>query len=582
MRSVPARFCLFLLVLGLPAVSLCAESAPPEVRTQFDVPVEMRDGVKLAADVYLPKQEGKYPVVLVRTPYGKQGAVHEGVYFASHGYVLVAEDTRGRFESDGRWYAFAHEADDGYDSIEWAARQPWSNGRVVTAGGSYMAIDQWLAATRLSPHLAAMLILVSPSDLYANTIHNGGAFQYGTALTWSVGTGRHTNLNDQFKLIAWPEIFRRLPVQEAAQAAGYQPRFYRDWIAHAARDAYWKALGWDDVYSKLSVPVLNFGGWFDIFQEGTIENFLKMTRQAPDAVRGAQRLIVGPWAHMAWGPKVGDVDFGPQSKVDVDAKELRWLDHYVKGVANGAEKDPPIETFAMGINQWKSEDAWPPSDTRPVRLYFHSGGKANTADGDGVLSETPPGTEPPDHFDDDPADPVPTHGGGTCCSPQLIPWGALDQRPIEKRHDVLVYSTTAFETDFEVVGPLVVHLFASSSAPDTDWTAKLVDVNPSGFAMNLSDGILRARFRHSFQTPELLVPGRAYEFVVNAGNTHNVFRRGHRLRLEIAGSNFPRFSRNTHTGKVPETDASFTVAHETVYHDGARASYLLLHVRRGD
>jgi putative CocE/NonD family hydrolase len=553
----------------------------PAVRFQFNVPVRMRDGVTLAAHVFLPKEEGKFPVILIRTPYGKEGEQGGALYFAERGYAVVTQDTRGRNDSDGEWYAFKNEADDGYDSIEWAASQSWSNGKVVTMGGSYLAIDQWLAATRGSSHLAAMVVLVSPSDLYRNTIYPGGAFQHGTAVSWAVGTGRHRMMIEEMKLISWPGVFLHLPVESGPTAAGFEPKFYRDWINHPSRDDYWKSMSWQEVYPRLNIPVLHIGGWFDIFQEGTIENFVEMTRRAPEPARRAQKLLVGPWAHGAFGPKVGEVDFGPSSVVDVRAKSLRWLDHYVRGKPNGAEEEPPVEIFTMGVKEWRSEAAWPPADTAPTKFFLHSKGRANTAGGDGALSAAAPGDEPPDHYDYDPANPVPTTGGGTCCNPVLIPWGAMDQRRIENRKDLLVYTTSPLEQDLEVTGPVEVHVFASSNAPDTDWTAKLVDVAPDGFAMNLTDGILRARFRRSLERPELLTPGEVYEFVVQAGNTSNVFRKGHRIRLEISSSNFPRFSRNTNTGRQPEKDASFAVARQTVYHDGARPSHVILPVRRG-
>ncbi len=567
----------------LPQVWRLGAAPADNLRLQLSVPVRMPDGVTLAADVYLPKEPGRYPVILIRTPYSKEGEQPNGTFFAEHGYAVVIQDVRGRFESDGAWYAFRNEAADGDVTIEWAAAQRWSNGKVATMGGSYLAIDQWLAATRHNPHLAAMVTLVSPSDLYANTIHNGGTFQFGTGVSWSVGTGRHTRLNEQLKLIPWPQVFMTLPVESAAKATSFDPDFYRDWVKHAERDAYWQALSWHDVYARLDVPVMHLGGWFDIFQEGTIENFQQMIREAPGAARAAQRLMIGPWAHGAFGPKVGEVDFGPKSQVDIRTRMLRFLDQFVRGQANGVKSEPAVEYFLLGANTWQNAAAWPPAGTTLRRYYFHGAGHANSFSGDGALSTEPPAGEPPDRFDDDPAHPVPTHGGGTCCSPQLLPWGAMDQRPVEQRPDVLVYSTPPLEADLEIAGPVEVHLFAATSAPDTDWTAKLVDVAPDGFAMNLTDGILRGRYRDwrrtFFASKEPLEPGKVYEFDLAIGNTADLFRKGHRIRLEIASSNFPRFSRNTHTGRVPEEDTNFTTAHQTVYHDGARASYVVLPVQ---
>jgi hypothetical protein len=381
------------------------------------------------------------------------------------------------------------------------------------------------------------------------------------------------------KLIPWPELFRRLPVESAAAAAGFEPQVYRDWIDHPARDAYWQSMSWREAYPQLAIPVMHVGGWFDIFQKGTVENFVKMRTEAPAVARGSQRLIMGPWAHGAFGPKVGEVDFGPQSVVDVRAKVLRWLDHHIRGEQNGADRDPPVEIFVMGVNQWRTEKTWPPVEAKPSKYFLHSQGKANTLDGDGLLSLADPGDEVVDQFDYDPANPVPTSGGGTCCAPQLIPWGPQDQRNVEKRNDVLVYTTAPLERDLEVTGPVEVHLFASTSARDTDWTAKLVDVAPDGMAISLTDGILRARYRNSLERPELLTPGKVYEFVIDAENTSNVFLKGHRVRLEISSSSFPRFSRNTNTGNHPEKDSTFAVAHQTIYHDRTRPSSVSLSVR---
>jgi len=573
------RFKLAVLLPLASALLLLTAADRPAVRFRFNVPVRIRDGVTLAAHVFLPEGEGKYPVILIRTPYGKEGEQGGAVYFAERGYAVVTQDTRGRNDSDGEWYAFRNEADDGYDSIEWAASQSWSNGKVVTMGGSYLAIDQWLAATRRSPHLVAMVVLVSPSDLYRNTIYPGGAFQLGTAASWAVGTGRHRLMTEEMKLISWPQIFRHLPVQSAAAAAGFEPKFYQDWVDHPSRDDYWKGLSWEEAYSNLNIPVLHIGGWFDIFQEGTIENFVEMARQAPQAARSAQKLLMGPWAHGAYGPKVGEVDFGPRSVIDIRAKALRWLNRYVRGEENGVGEELPIEIFTMGVKDWRSETAWPPPDATPTRFFLHSQGGANSAEGNGTLSTAGPGDEPPDRYDYDPADPVPTTGGGTCCNPVLIPWGAMDQRRIENRKDVLIYTSPPLEKDLEVTGPVAVHLLVSTDAPDTDWTAKLVDVAPDGFAMNLTDGILRARYRNSFQRPELLDTGKIYEYEIAAGNTSNVFLKGHRIRLEISSSNFPRFSRNTNTGHQPEKDSNFVVARQTLYHDTRRASYVTLPVR---
>lgn len=536
----------------------------------------MRDGVNLAANIFLPEKPGKYPVIVERTPYGRVLGEKSGIYFAQHGYVVVSENVRGRYDSDGQWQPLVNEAKDGYDTIEWAAKQPWSNGKVATMGGSYLGIDQWLAASQAPPHLVAMISIMSAADMYQST-HTGGAYQLFLGLSWAMTECRRTS-NNEILLVDWTKVLRHLPVIDAGQEAGCVPQWYRDGVDHPTRGPYWEAQNWNNVYSEHPLPVMNVTGWYDLFQVGSIENYTRMMAKAPAAIRRAQRLIVGPWPHGVNLRKVGQVDFGSQAIIDLSGKELRWLNHYVKGEKNGEQTVAPVQLFTMGINQWKDYQSWPPSGVKMTDYYFHSDGKANTAAGDGLLSTARPGQGQPDRFTYNPADPVPTYGGSTCCFPETVPWGPMDQRKIENRKDVLVYSTPPLTQDVEVTGPVTVHLFASSSARDTDWTAKLVDVSPDGSAINLTDSILRARYRNSFVHPELLQPGRIYEFTIPIGNTSNVFRKGHRIRLEISSSNFPRFSRNTNTGGQPEKDSRFIVARQAIYHNAARASYVALPV----
>ncbi len=565
-------------ILLLPAFALTAQTSPdPNIRMLPNVSVPMRDGVILAADVYLPAESGRYPVLLERSPYGKAGGKGEGIYFAKHGYVVVVQDTRGRYDSDGVWYAFAHEPGDGQDTIAWAARQSWSNGKVVTIGGSYNAMDQWLAATRDNPALAGMIAGFGPSDLYSTTVYPGGAFKLGM-MSWALQTGRHTliGVND---FLDWPNLLRHLPVSAALEEAGFNQPFYNDWLEHPAYDEYWRAMGWTGVPKNLNIPVFLYGGWYDLFQKGAMQDFLGVEGGAGPAARSAERLIWGPWGHGRYGPVIGDMDFGKQIVVEVRPRELRWLDHYIRGVENGAEHDARVDLFVLGRNQWKQLPDWPPPDAKLVHFYLGGNGHANTLSGDGALAATAPSKDSADRFIYDPANPVPTHGGGY--SPGLVPglWGVRDQRPVEDRSDVLVYTSAPFTHDVEAVGSVIVHLFASSDARDTDWTVKICDVAPSGYVMNLTDAILRARYRQSFENPELMTPGEVYEFTLDAGFTDNVFLAGHRLRLEISSSSFPAYARNTNTGNQPEKDSNLQIAHQTIYHGPGHASYLELHVR---
>jgi putative CocE/NonD family hydrolase len=534
----------------------------------------MRDGVQLAANIFLPEKPGKYPVIVVRTPYGRVLGQQSAIYFAQHGYVTVSENVRGRYDSSGEWVPLVHEPEDGYDTIEWAARQPWSNGKVATMGGSYEAIDQWLAASKAPPHLVAMISIMSGPNPYQIS-YTGGAYRLFLGLSWAMTECGRTS-NNEILMVDWAKVMRHLPVIDAGKEAGCVPQFYRDGLDHPTLDSHWG--NWDNVYSEHPLPVMNITGWYDLFQTGTIENYTKLMAHAPEPVRKAQRLIVGPWPHGVNVQKVGQVDFGPQSKIDLSGIELRWLNHYMMGEQNGEQSEPPVKVFAMGTNQWKNYQSWPPAGVKMADYYFHSGGKANSAAGDGSLSTAKPDREGPDQFTYNPANPVPTYGGSTCCFPQIVPWGPMDQQKIERRDDVLVYSTPPLKQDVELTGPVTVHLFASTNARDTDWTAKLVDVAPNGVAINLTDSILRARYRNSFVHPELLQPGRIYEFIIPIGNTSNVFRKEHRIRLEISSSNFPSFSRNTNTGGQPEKDTHFIEARQTIYHNAAHASYVVLPV----
>lgn len=356
--------------------------------------------------------------------------------------------------------------------------------------------------------------------------------------------------------------------------------FFFDWLAHPAYDDYWRGLSIEERHAAINVPALNIGGWYDIFQGGTIRNYSGMrSRGGSDAARAGQRLILGPWNHgVPFQNLVGAVDFGFRSSplsVDVDGTTLRFFDHWLKGKA-GAEAEAPVRIFVMGINQWRDEKEWPLPGTDFRRYYLHSRGRANSMYGDGALSTDAPCVEPPDSFLYNPIDPVPTVGGGLCCYPGALQGGAFDQQAVEHRADVLVYSTEPLAEDLEVTGPIVATLFASSSAPDTDFTAKLVDVSERGTALNLTDGIIRARWRNSRTTPAMLAPGKVEEFKIDLWSTSNVFKKGHRIRLEISSSNFPRFDRNPNTGHELFADAEMRPAMQTVMHNGTFASYLTL------
>jgi uncharacterized protein len=562
------------------------------IRAKLGVPVPMRDGVKLSTDVYLPDAPGPFPVILVRTPYSNNtdSSVADAVYFAQRGYAVAVQDARGRYDSEGDWSPFVHEARDGYDAQEWCGTQPWSTGKVGTSGGSYVALTQWLPAPLRNPHLAAMAPRVGFSNLYHNWVYTGGAFQLAFNLRWAA-IQMHGRANQVQYLWLPPEqhlstLFWHLPLIEGDENAGRVCEFYREWIRHPAYDAYWATLGnLEAHYGQIDVPAYGFGGWYDVFLQGTLNNFMGVRAHGhSERGRQGQKVLIGPWIHSLGERgserRTGDVDFGGDVLVDLRAEEVRWFDHWLRGIDNGITREPPVRVFVMGANRWRTADDWPLPGTRYVEHYFHSGGKANSLFGDGGLDRRRPEAEPPDVFVYDPRDPVPTLGGSTCCGEDITPvtMGPRDQRPAEWRPDVLVYSTPPLQADVEVTGPIRVVLWAASTARDTDFTAKLVDVAPSGYAMNVAQGIIRARFRDSWESPTLLEPGRAYRYEIDCWSSANCFLKGHRIRVEISSSNFPQFDRNPNTGRPFGLDAELAPATQTVYHDARHPSHIVLPV----
>ena len=559
---------------------------PAGVEARYNVKAPMRDGVRLSADIYLPKgQTGPSAVILSRTPYDNmsEAVVESAIFYAQNGYVFVAQDVRGRNDSEGEFYPWVNEFNDGYDTIEWIGAQPWCDGNVGMAGGSYVGNVQWQAAAMGSGYLKAIAPRVIGHNLHEAPHYQGGAFQLGWTATWAFRTDGRTAQN--IDVYNWDQLFPTLPLKELPGAAGKDISYYQDWIDHPDYDDYWKALAIEERYEDIKVPVLQIGGWYDFFTEGTFKNFVGMgKRGGSELARGQQRAVVGPWVHRASAlTHAGEVDFGKASVLDPMQIELRWFDRWLKGVSNGVEHEAPLRLFVMGSNKWRDESEWPLARTRYTAYYLHSGGSANSLLGDGTLSTTPATEpEPNDQFTYDPNFPVPTRGGCNCCNPEIVAWGAYDQRTIEHRPDVLVYTSDPVEEDLEVTGPVVVRLYASTTARDTDFTAKLVDVHPDGYAVNLCDGIIRGRYRESTASQKLLEPGAVYEFTIDLWPTSNVFLKGHRIRVDISSSNFPRFDRNPNTGNSFGGDAEVRAADQRVFHDRAHPSRILLPVIPGE
>ena len=576
-------------------------AAPFSVRFEPNTPLMLRDGTMTYVDIYRPDDGGKFPALLERTPYSKQSpsgrfSTMDPINAAGRGYSVVVQDIRGRYSSDGEFYTFVNEMDDGYDSVEWVAAQPWCTGKVGMYGASYVGATQWLAAKANPPSLAAIAPGLTASDYHDGWTWQGGAFELGFSLSWVLGeltSANWENISSRLFLPArqqevlfdtkdnMADVFNFLPMRDLSDLEGGLAPYYYDWLDHPEYDDYWSRISVEDAHSEISVPAFNYGGWYDIFLGGTLRNFTGMRGTgATDEARSGQRLVVGPWTHTGSPTSVsGEVNFGTRAAAlsqDLQGQILRFYDYWLKGEDDGVSTEQPVRIFVMGENVWRLENEWPLSRAENVDHYLHSGGKANTLNGDGRLDPEPPREEPADVYVYNPIDPVPTRGGPLCCDPGVIPPGAYDQRPVEARPDVLVYSTAALERYVEVTGPIAVTLYASTSARDTDFTAKLVDVEASGYARNLTDGIVRARYRKLRSPAEMVEPGDVYEYKIDLAATSNLFKPGHRIRLEISSSNFPRFDRNTNTGEPVGTDKELVSALQTVHHSSLYASRVTL------
>src|ERR1051325_338613 len=552
------------------------------VTIQQDVRVKMRDGVMLAADVYRPVSDEKFPVLLQRTPYNRAGEIHMANELASHGYVVVIQDTRGRYASGGEFYPFRNESADGYDTVEWAAKLEQSNGKVGMFGGSYVGATQMLAAMAAPPHLVAIFPYVTASEYYDGWTYQNGAWMQWFSSSWTSGLAVDTLRRQADSAQAPKEWVNQLPLQDytilKAPATSSLAPYFRDWLSHERDDSYWQQWRVSDYYSRMTVMGLHAGGWHDLFLKGSIKNYTGLQKEAGTAeARANQRLIIGPWAHAPTSAegKIGDVTFGKDAVLQYTSIALKWFDYSLKGIKNEYASGAPVRLFIMGDNVWRDEQEFPLARTRYTKYYLHSTKGANSVTGDGMLSVTAPATETKDQFDYDPQNPVRTIGGRLCCG-QAIPPGPADQRPNESRSDVLVFSTPRLTEDTEVTGFITLELYVSTSPVDTAFTALLVDVDESGYARFLTDGIVRARYRESTKQASLITPGKIYRYTIDLWTTANVFKAGHRIRLNISSSNFPRFNRNLNTGEDIINSTRSVAAHQTIYHDREHPSALIL------
>ncbi|HEV8702041.1 MAG TPA: CocE/NonD family hydrolase [Candidatus Polarisedimenticolia bacterium] len=583
----------------------------PNLTVEKNVPVPMRDGILLRADVYRPETPGKYPTLVYRTPYGKDDLLDSGseptIGRAAHsGFAVVVQDVRGRYHSDGEFRPYHQEGKDGFDTIEWAAAQPWSNGRVGTFGLSYPGAVQWLAAMEAPPHLLSIF----PAMTFATGRHFfyfGGAFNHDW-MRWiemyiapdlRLRKGLPGATTEKEAAAGWNRLKWQweyfLPIRDFPVLKEVAPWYY-DWLAHPDDSDYWAFADVVRAHSKIAVPALNFSAWYDSNYGplGATANWSGMRRNgATEVARRGQRLILGPWDHgdpSESETKVGELDFGPSMTLDYYGLVIRWHDRWLKGIRNGIDEGPPVRLFVMGENRWRDENEWPLARTVYTPYYLRSGGRANTASGDGRLSMVPPAggagaggaapaTEPPDRYLYDPGRPV--------VIDNFEVMGPYDRSKLQSRQDVLVYTSEPLLEDIEVTGPITVHLWAASSAVDTDFCVMLYDVHPDGRAFNLMPneaGVVRARYRASESAPTLLTPNEPVEFVIDQMVTSNVFKRGHRIRLDVTSSRFPSFDRNPNTGEPFGTSARMTAARQTVLHDAAHPSRVILPIipRAGD
>ncbi len=567
-------------------------AAKYEVVEERNGDAAMRDGAELKIDVFRPQAEGRFPAVLQQTPYNKNGQAARAKKFAARGYVVVNVDSRGRFESGGEWDPFSpkHKTD-GYDLVQWVAKQRWCNGNVGTYGLSYMGWTQWWTASQSPPALKAIVPEVAPPDHFQNCPYQNGIFvcwmmdwagTMSARLPHSAGPGPYGGF-----AVNREQAYGNLPYIDFDKTRNYKPNpWWRKWInQNTAQGEYWRAISYQtpESYAAVKVPSLAISGWFDANFPGTPMNYLGMKQHGGTAAARRPRMVVGPWQHIVNRYRVAaGVDFGEEAIIDWDGYILRWFDYHLKGVENGVLDDPPVHVFVMGRNKWRAAEDWPLPGTQFTKYYLHSGGKANSSSGDGSLSTQPPGGEKVDRYVYDPHDPTPSPGFTN---------GHIDgPRDISKtagRKDVLVYDTAELTEDVELVGPISARLFAATSCRDTDWMIRLSDVHPDGKALFLAEGVMRARHRDperhgAFNANALstLEPNEAYEYRIEFWRpTGNLFARGHRIRIEISSSSYPYYLRNPNTGEDNIALArKFQVAKQTVFHDDGRPSHVVLPV----
>lgn len=554
-----------------------------KVTTQLNQPVLMRDGVTLYADIYRPDSDKKYPILLLRTPYNKSDAqtmnyAHPS-WYARHGYVVIVQDTRGRWTSEGEFTPLVHEANDGYDTIEWAVTLPNVIPRVGLYGFSYVGLSQLLTAASKPPHLVSIApFMCGSDDLRAN---DSGTFSLAQNLSWTLFVSQDIAIRkkrfDVVKaLVTAPlsSLFAQLPLTNVSHIKNEFVPFYEDWLKPKQKNKEKPSL-----FEKIEVPALHLGGWYDIYADKTVKNFNELrARAANEQARKHQYLYMTPWFHMPWSRYVGELDFGEAAANRVDELQLKWFNRWLKEDESSWQEEH-VHYFAMGEQSWKTAATWPPPQTKEKRLYLASEGRANSINGTGKLQqEISTSIYEEDVYVYHPSIPVPAIGGRSGPDPVQTPMGPKNQLAIEFRNDILVYTSEVLQQDVEVVGDVYVELYASTTARDTDFVAKLIDVYPDGRAINIAEGIIRASYRHPGEEPSPVEPGEIIQYHISLGPVGNVFKTGHAIRVDITSSLFPTFDRNPNDfiplGEVEEQH--FKTATQTIYHSSTYASAIVL------
>ncbi|HHH76573.1 MAG TPA: CocE/NonD family hydrolase [Phycisphaerae bacterium] len=539
------------------------------MKQQIDIMVPMADGISLACDIRYPNGDGPWPAILLRTPYNKNIPYNpnsKNVYL-DDGYVYVTQDVRGKHESRGE-FQYLHEAQDGYDTIEWISNQPWCNGRVGMIGGSYSGYAQLAAAKLKPPSLFGITPAVFTGNIFKGVDYKNGVPQMQCLGWFIINYGRVC----QAPTCDWQEAYEAVPLNTMDSVIGYNIPAFQENLKHPTYDDYWKAKSIEPCYDQLHAPTFLSGGWYDIFSIGLIRMYDDLFKSRTGNDSRSLKLLIGPWGHGLGTRKLGQLDFGPQAELDLENLNKRWLDCFVKEADDAIAKEPPVRIFVMGINEWRDEHEWPLSRAKDTYFYLNCSRSANSLFGDGELSTEISDGKDFDTYLYNPENPVPSIGNNTTSS------SPCDHRPVERRDDVLVYTTTELTEELEVTGYIRLELCVSSTAVDTDFIGRLCNVFQDGRSINLCDGIFRMRFREGLDREVMMTPGETCQIEIDMEATSNVFLPGHRIRLEITSSSFPRFAPNHNTGNPVATDCEFKTATQTIYHSTQHPSRLILPV----